>query len=74
MDHSLEDIQSPICPRCGVEMQLYRSELVKFVPLVDLHLFMCQTCLLFGETEMVRELWVPPDKYVPCGRFFSLTA
>jgi len=75
MDHSLEDIESPICPRCGVEMQLYRSELVKFVPVVDLHLFKCQTCLVFAESEMVREpVWVPPDNCVSCVRFFSPTA
>ena len=75
MDHSLEDIESPICPTCGVEMQWYRSELVKFVPAVDLHLFKCPTCLLFAESEMAREpVWMPPDNCVPCVRFFSPSA
>jgi hypothetical protein len=75
MYHSLDDIESPICPRCSVEMKLYRSELVKFVPIVDLHLFKCQTCLLFAESETVREpAWVPFDNCVPCVRFFSPTA
>jgi len=74
MDYSPEDIQSPICPKCRVEMQLYRSELVRFVPMVDLHLFKCTTCLLFAESEIVRELvWLPADN--PAGvRFFSPTA
>jgi hypothetical protein len=72
MDYSLDDIESPICPGCGVEMQLYRSELVKFVPVVDLHSFTCETCLLFAQSEIVREhVWVPPDSRVPCVRFFS---
>jgi predicted nucleic acid-binding Zn ribbon protein len=75
MDHSLEDIESPTCPRCGVEMQLYRSELVKFVPIVDLHLFKCSTCLLFAELEMARQqVWVPPNNRVPCVHFFSPAA
>jgi hypothetical protein len=75
MDRSPEDIESPICPRCGVEMQLYRSELVKFVPVVDLHLFKCPTCLLFAELEIIRELvWVSPDNGGPFFRFFSPTA
>ena len=75
MDHSLEEMHSPICPRCGVEMQLYRSELVKFVPVVDLHLFKCPTCLVFAESEMVREpFWVPPDNRASYVRFFSPTA
>ena len=73
MDYSLHDIESPICPTCGVEMQLYRSELVKFIPIVDLHSFKCPTCFLFAQSEMVREhVWVPPD--VPCVRFFCPTA
>ena len=72
MDHLLRDIESPICPRCGVEMQLYQSELIKFVPVVDLHFFKCQTCLVFAEAEMVREpVWVPPDNHARCVRFFS---
>ena len=65
-------VESPTCPKCGVEMQLYRSDLVKFVPAVDLHLFKCPTCLLFAESEMVREpVWVPPDHHVSYVRFFS---
>ena len=75
LKRSLEDVEPPTCPHCGIEMQLYRSELVKFVPVVDLHLFKCQTCLVFAESEMVREpVWVPPDNCVSCVRFFSLAA
>jgi hypothetical protein len=75
MDHSLDDLEAPICPRCGVEMELYQSELVRFVPVVDLHLFKCQTCLVFAESEIVREpVWMPPDNCVSFVRFFSPTA
>jgi hypothetical protein len=70
MDSSA-DVESPTCPRCGVEMQLYRSDLVKFVPAVDFHLFKCPTCLLVAESEMAREpVWVAPDNHLACVRFF----
>jgi hypothetical protein len=49
LKHSLEDLEAPTCPTCGIEMQLYRSELVKFVPVTKLHLFNCPTCFLLGE-------------------------
>jgi hypothetical protein len=70
------DVESPTCLRCGVEMQLYRSELIKFVPAVDLHLFKCPTCLLFAESETVSEVaWVAPVRLaVPRFRFFDLAA
>jgi len=56
-------------------MELYQSELVRFVPVVDLHLFKCQTCLVFAESEIVREpVWMPPDNCVSFVRFFSPTA
>ena len=55
LKHSLEDVESPTCPNCGTEMRLYRSELVKFVPAISLHLFNCPTCLLFAESETVDE-------------------
>ena len=76
LKHSLEDVESPTCPRCGTEMQLYRSELVKFVPEINLHLFNCPTCLLFAESETVSEVaWAAPDRLaVPRFRFFALAA
>jgi hypothetical protein len=59
LKHSLEDLEAPTCPTCGVEMQLYRSELVKFVPVTNLHLFNCPTCFLLAESESVQEpVWV----------------
>jgi hypothetical protein len=71
MDYSSEKIKAPACPRCGVGMRLYRSELVKFVPAVDLHFFTCPTCPVFAECEMVREpVWAPVNTRVPL-RFFS---
>ena len=76
LKHSLDDVESPICPHCGTGMQLYRSELVKFVPEVNLHLFNCPTCLLFAESETVSEVaWVAPDRLAaPRFRFFALAA
>ena len=72
----LEDVEPPTCPHCGIEMQLYRSELVKFVPVTNLHLFNCPTCFLLAESETVNEpVWVSPDKLTVAGfRFFSLAA
>jgi hypothetical protein len=38
LKHSLEDLEAPTCPTCGIEMQWHRSELVRFVPVTNLHL------------------------------------
>ena len=60
LKHSLEDREAPTCPTCGIEMQWYRSELVRFVPITNLHLFNCPTCFLLAESETVRR---SPDKF-----------
>ena len=71
IEHSLETLQSPTCPNCGIEMQWYRSELVRFAPATDLNLFNCPACLLFAESETVHEpVLVSPDSF----RFFALAA
>jgi hypothetical protein len=44
LEHSLEDLQSPTCPNCGMEMRWYGSELVRFVPATNLNLFNCPNC------------------------------
>jgi hypothetical protein len=72
LTHSREDLGSPTCPNCGTEMQLYRSELVKFVPITTLYLFNCQRCLLFAESETVREPVVSPT--IHGLRFFAAAA
>ena len=65
LEHSLEDLQSPTCPNCGIEMRWYRSELVRFVPATNLNLFNCPNCLFFAETETVHEpVWVTSEKLV----------
>jgi hypothetical protein len=72
LKHSLDDVESPTCPHCGIGMQLYRSELVKFVPEINLHMFNCPTCFLFAESETVL---VPHDEFaVPRFRFFAVAA
>lgn len=76
LKHSLEDREAPTCPTCptcGIEMQWCRSELVRFVPVTNLHLFNCPSCFLFAESETVKEL--SPDKLAAAGfRFFALAA
>jgi hypothetical protein len=72
LKHSLEDCEAPTCPACGIEMQWCRSELVRFVPATNLHLFNCRTCFLLAESEMVSEpVQVFHDKLAVAGfRFF----
>jgi hypothetical protein len=73
LKHSLE--LAPICPTCGIEMQWYRSELVRFAPVTNLHLFNCPTCCLLAESETVKEpVWVSPDQLAVAFRFFALAA
>jgi hypothetical protein len=68
LKHSLEDLEAPTCPTCGIEMQWHRSELVRFVPVTNLHLFNCPTCFLLAESETVDEpVWVSPDKLTVAG-------
>src|SRR3984957_721685 len=76
LKHSLEDREAPTCPTCGIEMQWCRSELVRFVPATNLHLFNCPTCLLLAESETVSEpVQVSPDNLAVAGfRFFALAA
>ena len=70
------ELESPACPNCGGKMHWCGSELVKFVPLTNLHLFTCQTCLLLAESETVREpVWVAAGEIaVSSVRFFALAA
>jgi hypothetical protein len=67
LKHSLEELDAPTCPNCGIE-------LVRFVPLTNLHLFNCPTCFLLAEAETVNEpVWVSSDKFPDAGfRFFAL--
>jgi hypothetical protein len=74
--HSLEDREVPICPTCGIKMQWWRSELVRFVPVTNLHLFNCPFCFLLAESETVHEpVRVSSDKLAVAGfRYFALAA
>ena len=76
LKHSLEDHEAPTCPACGVEMQWFRSELVRFVPATNLHLFNCPTCHLLAESETTSEpVRLSPDNLPAAGfRFFALAA
>jgi hypothetical protein len=55
LEHSLEDLQLPTCPICGIEMQWNGSALIRFIPATNLNLFNCPTCLLIAESETVCE-------------------
>ena len=72
LKHSLEELETPTCPTCGIEMQWYRSELVRFVPVTNLHLFNCPSCFLWAESETVKEL--TPELAAAGFRFFALAA
>jgi hypothetical protein len=76
LKHSLEELEAPTCPTCGIEMQWYRSELVRFTPVTNLHLFNCPTCCLLAEAETVKEpVWVSPGQVAVAGfRVFALAA
>jgi hypothetical protein len=76
LKHSLEHREAPTCPTCGFEMRWCRSELVRFVPVTNLHLFNCPTCFLLAESETVDEpVRISPDKLAVSGfRFFALAA
>src|SRR5262249_16385298 len=76
LKHSLDNFELPTCPTCGIEMRWCRSELVRFEPATNLHLFNCPTCLLLAESETVDgPVWVSPDKLAVAGfRFFALAA
>jgi hypothetical protein len=63
LEHSLEDIELPTCPNCGIEMHWYGSTLVRFIPATNLNLFNCPTCLLITESETVCE--ADPARVVP---------
>src|SRR5271166_4321450 len=73
LKHSREILETPTCPSCGFEMQWCRSELVKFAPVTNWHLFNCPSCLLIAEAETVCEpVWVSPDNFAASRfRFFS---
>jgi len=51
-------------------------DLVRFMPLTNLHLFNCPNCYLLAESETVNEpVWVSPDKLAVAGfRFVALAA
>jgi hypothetical protein len=76
LKHSPEDREAPTCTNCGIEMQWCRSELVRFVPATNLHLFNCPTCFLLAESETVSEpVQVFPNNLAVAGfRFFALAA
>jgi hypothetical protein len=72
LKQSLEELETPTCPTCGIEMRWFRSELIRFVPVTNLHLFNCPFCYLLAESETVSEsVGVTPEAGF---RFFAVAA
>jgi hypothetical protein len=75
LKHSLEELETPTCPTCGIEMQWCRSDLIRFIPVTNLHLFNCPICYLLAESETVSEpVWVTRDNAVAGFRFLAVAA
>ena len=55
LKHSREILETPTCKSCGSAMQWCRSELVKFAPVTNWHLFNCPSCLLLAESETIYD-------------------
>jgi hypothetical protein len=74
LKHSLEELETPTCPTCGIAMQWFRSELIRFVPVTNLHLFNCPICHFLAESETVSEPVRTPDKLAVAGFQFLAVA
>ena len=60
---SLEQLESPVCPACSVDMRWSRSTLVNQSPITISHLFVCPNCNRTSETKsQVSTRVAPPTK------------
>ena len=58
---ALDELETPVCPACHMEMKWTRSALVSS-DTID-HLFHCPNCYRTGSTtSKVRATVIPPDK------------
>jgi hypothetical protein len=70
LKQSLEQLDSPTCPTCRIEMRWTRSTLVAQDPVTIVHLFACSNCHRIEETKssVIRTI-VPPGKLsAPAGQ------
>jgi hypothetical protein len=73
---SLEQVESPTCPKCHIEMRWQRSTLMSQDPTTILHVFVCPSCQRLADLTSVaasgRTGSVPPDKLsAPHGRLVA---
>lgn len=69
---SLDELEPPICAKCHIEMEWYRSVMVKPAPLTIDHFFSCPNCKRIREARQVlsRDAVTPPGKLsAPVSRF-----
>ena len=58
---SLEQLDTPICPKCSIEMQWSRSTLVDETTVA--HVFICPSCSRINETKStIKATGAPPEK------------
>lgn len=58
---ALDELESPICPSCHIDMKWTRSTLVAADTIS--HVFHCPNCHRIGETtSKVTVVAIPPDK------------
>jgi hypothetical protein len=44
LKRSVQNLESPACPKCGTAMKWYRSNLASKLPLIVDHFFQCESC------------------------------
>ena len=63
LKQSLDQLETPICPNCHVEMRWSRSTLVADAPVTIAHLFQCPNCNRVAETKSQMTVTpTPPEK------------
>ena len=63
LKQSLDQLETPICPNCHVEMRWSRSTLVADAPVTNAHLFQCPNCNRVAETKSQMTITpTRPDK------------
>lgn len=64
LKRALEQVETPICPNCRIEMRWYRSTLIGAEPITIAHLFTCPNCQRVGEVKstLSGEPPLPPHK------------
>lgn len=63
LKQSLDQVETPICPNCRIEMRWSRSTLVAEDPVTIAHLFQCPNCNRVAKTKStIAATPTPPAK------------